>query len=221
MPLVRAGSALPFLHHHTPGRPPPRAPAAGGWPSSQPLPLSTSQVWGDQRDALCEDQDLGKLGKIRTRTRRRLPRLLGQPPRLAKRRGSRLPTWDPTDWNLNPGSASEHLPPFLTCRTRTILFHPHCAVRLDESNAGEGVCHIPGNRSASLGGRGYWPQLTGVGSAVAAPWRLFQEVTDLSTGVQRGVNALQEKWPNEVTYNSISRNASPSPRGFPGGCQLG
>lgn len=63
--------------------------------------------------------------------------------------------WDPADWNLKPGSASERLPPFLTCRTRTIFIHPHCAVRLAKSNAGEGVCHILGNRSASLGGGGY------------------------------------------------------------------
>lgn len=50
---------------------------------------------------------------------------------------------------------------------------------------------------------------------MAAPWRLFQEVTDLSTGAQGGVNALQKKWPNEVTNNSISRSASPSPWGCP------
>lgn len=48
-----------------------------------------------------------------------------------------------------------------------------------------------------------------MGSAVAASWRLFQEVTDLPTGVQRGANAPQEEWPNEATYNSISRNALP------------
>lgn len=35
--------------------------------------------------------------------------------------------------------------------------------------------------------------------------------TDFSTGVQRGANSLQKKWPNEAIYNSISRNALAGP----------
>lgn len=53
-------------------------------------------------------------------------------------------------------------------------------------------------------------------NVVAASWRVFQKAVDLPTGVQKEANALQEKGPDEVTYNSVSRNALPSPR-----CSLG
>lgn len=72
----------------------------------------------------------------------------------------------------------------------------------NEARRGEGVWHavraevlVPAHR------RQEWLE-----HAVAASWRLFQEVIDLSAGVQKGPNALQEKGPNDVTYNSISGN---------------
>ena len=63
-------------------------------------------------------------------------------------------------------------------------------------------------------------QSTTVASTVAASCRFFQEATDLSTGVQRGVNTLQKKWPNQVKYNSICINALASPRCFLGPVSL-
>lgn len=131
------------LHHHTPACPllQPVLLEAGQAPS---LALSTgclAELQGltiemlpgahltprvRSPDRCCEERDLDKLGKIRTRNRRRLFRLLGQsPPRLAKRQGEQNSCeGNPTDWDSNSGSVAEQLSQFLICKRAMIISHP-------------------------------------------------------------------------------------------------